>query len=196
MLSEHSPLNTINDPLYISDLFRNLARKKEVPVLVKYQDQKLSSTIYFKDRKASDVFIANNCDLPQNQAIDISFIYKEVPIMFSTQITDILTIDDVMAFKIQKPSAIFSSFNRLTSRYEATVNDDIYISVPELSEGKYKVMDISSKGVSFYTDNNQFSVNQTVKNITIHIGDEDIQVDGVIKNVRGSDNTCIYGMSY
>ncbi len=188
-------LKRINDEGYISGFFTNMSRKKEIAVSIIYKGSQIDGVMYFSGRRGAEPSIRTadiSLEFQVGETIEVTFYNSEVLFFFQAEITSIFK----NTCTIKKPSILFSSFRRLMSRYAIRDDEEVYLEIHP--QKRHRVYDISSTGLSFISPNQNYSVNQVVRDIFVKFkNNKNVYIDGVIKNVRtGRDGNYIFGMSF
>ncbi|MCX7746300.1 MAG: amino acid adenylation domain-containing protein [Clostridia bacterium] len=185
-----------NDQRYISSLLTNLARQKEIPVSVRIKNEQLFGIMAFSYKRGEDPSITlERIELmPRSgDCMEISFFYKEIFFLFEAVIVEVAG----RALHIARPHEIFTSFKRIIARYKPRDEEQAFVCLPGL-EKIYRLIDISTQGLSFVSEEKLLTEGQTLRNIIIKFaGNSDIYVDANVRyrkeNHRGM---YVYGLLF
>ncbi|NLD47079.1 MAG: amino acid adenylation domain-containing protein, partial [Clostridiaceae bacterium] len=179
--------NQITNKEFLSKLFRNLARQKQIPVSVDSSGSQFQATMAFgfKNADKPDLRFDNpDLMLEAGEKIRVIFFFKDVLFYYETQITG----QEGNSFQIKNPEAIYTSFRRLMYRYKPAHSEELSLYLPE-DDIRYKVHDLSTSGASFEGIDKYFDEGQVFRNITINLNNvEDIHVDAIVKYCRTMSN--------
>ncbi len=189
-------ITKIDDWQYIFDLFKNLSRRKEIPVQILLNKQQSSALMSFNTPKHEEIYISvKNIKTELDIAIEleIRFTYKEILYTFQTRITGFINNKAT----IQYPSTIFRSFKRLVNRYMIEPSVAAYV-YPGIPERQFRLRDINSQGLSLFAEDRLFYVGERIPNILIQItGEIEINASAEIKYFSsGGDGQFIYGLIF
>lgn len=181
-------IQQIENEEYINNLFRNLARKSEIPISL----GNLSGKMIFNDRKGNDIhlqFVDPEVSFAIVNNSRVTFSVQEASFAFEVNPARV----DAHNYKIKKPTKIFPLFRRLLPRYTFKPGEEAYITFLN-SFNKYQVIDINTKGLAFISKKRLLEKeNFSVK---IMINSFDIYTDGKIKHSCNKNGLYSYGISF
>lgn len=190
-----SNFKRIVDEKYISNLFRNLSRKKEVPATVCCNGNHVKASMLFSARHGYEpsIRLLESNGFNVGDKIKISFHNDDVLFLFHTRITSLLDYN----CSFENPKTVFSPFRRVMSRYRIKQDEEALI-IPNRGFKAYRLIDISSRGLAFETQYESYSVGQVLRENIIKIGSlQEVLLDGEIRHcIRKIDGSCIYGLSF
>lgn len=184
----------IDNSIYILGILRNIGRTRELQataffdvdnfeqgVLIYVRKEK---KLYFKPNSFSENYIVNS-------TLNISFLLKETVFEFNSTIVDI--IDNHIL--LDSPKIFRSSFKRKYSRYSPTINEDIYVQLPDGSN--YSVKDVTTAGVSFYSKNLNLNIGYLIRNLCIIFNNSLVCIDARVKyTIETSELGILYGTEF
>ncbi|KNY25840.1 non-ribosomal peptide synthetase [Pseudobacteroides cellulosolvens] len=183
----------INDQSNILNLYTNLAKIKEIPILLKLDHQQVHTKIIFNYKSGNNPIVSyiNQGDLKIDDTIEMDFFYKECYFSFKSKITSILE----SSFRISIPEEVKICFLRNRSRYLLSAEEKAYI-VLRGSDTKYEIIDISTSGFSFRTKEEILTQGSLVRNICLILNENTtLYVDGEVKYVKHTENEYRYGLN-
>ncbi|MBA4319035.1 MAG: hypothetical protein C0412_11610, partial [Flavobacterium sp.] len=186
----------IDDPKYITDLFGNLSEQSEIPVSVYHQNQHILGTMSFSYRKKSGLNVYINLKeqvISNGSELEIMFFYEDIFFSFKTFVIE----NKGEVYIVEKPSTVFKSFKRVITRHKIHETEEFFICFPQ-NKTPLKPSDISTKGVSFVSEDKFLFEGQIVRNIKIKMPEQDyIYTDGEVKHCKKSvTGTYIYGVFF
>lgn len=172
---------------YINILFKKMARKKIISSKINTGANITETSMVFEDRKGQNIYIDTNTINSKNQ-LEISFIFKNVNYLFNTTAKK-----SEGKWKIEKPKEIKSFYRRFLERYEIEQGEDARLCI----EGNwFKIKNISSKGMAFYSDTKRFKVGESLRNAELTLKGKKMIIDLNIKNVHKEGILYIYGVEF
>ena len=187
----------IDDQEYIGALFNGLSKQKEIPMSLFFQDKQHFNkmTFNYKKKGSLNVLIENkkNVFLPQNINFDVVFVHEDVLFRFTTSVVE----SKENQLVIQKPESIFSNFRRLVKRYYVKEDENFYI-IFEGDSKKFKLVDISLKGLSFVCNERFLFEGQSLTDIKIILPDESkVYISGEVRHCKEiNHNEYSYGINF
>ncbi|MDP4093203.1 MAG: amino acid adenylation domain-containing protein [Bacillota bacterium] len=178
----------------ITELFKNIARAKEISVSVQSGNKQLNAVMTFEYKTGcSPVLRFSDNDyqpLPGNK-VELSFFFKEIYFVFETNIKDSYQ----KAFHIEQPNSVIAQFIRKRSRYRVQNTDGVYVYFNS-GELKYRVIDLSLNGISFENQAGLFSEGETIRNAVLEIGENiTLSFDAAVRYMKQSRDTIKYGLN-
>ncbi len=187
--------NLIKDDFYKNNLFKNISKQKEIPVLILFKHKQYNARMLFDYKKGNNPYLNSNSEIipfSNGEKIQISFFYKDIFFTFETAIID----SSESTYHIQMPSMIHTSSKRMISRYtfDETVNNSVsFPNRPEL----FKLIDISTGGISFISEEKFLHKNEIVRNILIKINDDlEVYTDAAVVHIKTIKSELIYGLTF
>ncbi len=176
-------LKRVEDMDYIFRLFRSIAKYKEIPVSTHYRNEQTFASMFFSSKKAGEPVLAfdNKRIMPKKgERLKISFFFKDVYFIFEAEV-DCLS---EKTCRLGKPEVLSTSYKRVAHRYKFDMSEEAFL----LFYGKksrYRLVDISSDGLSFESEIRLFMEGQTVRNLTVYLpGGVKACIDAVVKYCR------------
>jgi amino acid adenylation domain-containing protein/thioester reductase-like protein len=189
-------LKKIDNKKYVLDLFKNLSRQKEIPVLIQSNNQKNFAVMSFSAQKNEELYISMESiktELVIGTELEIRFFYKEIFYTFQTQI---IGLSESKA-TFQCPSTIFTSFKRLINRYKIEPHVEAYVCL-NLPDQQFRLRDINTKGLSLISGAQLFCEGERIRNLFVKIADEiEIRADAEVKHSSiNSVGQYVYGLIF
>lgn len=183
----------LDDQRYLNTLFGSLARQKEIPISVLYNNRQVVARLTTDSINKQKINIYPSQILPvtTEELVKISFFYKEIFFIFEAEVVETAGT----YFRIHLPASVLASYRRLVERYkpknhqEATLRLQGY-NVP------LSLVDVSTKGLAFRAGERLFKEGQTVRNITICFAEDlTVRLDGIIKHItQNANGEFMYGI--
>lgn len=169
-----SSLKRIVEQDYITNLFRNLALQKSIPINLTIKNKKFKAKLFFTTRKGCDpciIFEDDGITLKAGEKLKITFFDRELGYSFRTAALN----DNIgNTLDIEKPQLVYTSYRRLVPRYKFSEDEDADIYFED-NGVKGKISDISIMGLSFLSNDRFLSLEATIINARIFI-DKDLQL--------------------
>ncbi|MCX7708612.1 MAG: amino acid adenylation domain-containing protein [Clostridia bacterium] len=174
-------MKKIEDERYISNLFRNLARQKEIAARVKFGEKMVEAVMRFSIKKGNEPILALlEEEIPEDLSgeVEVTFAYGDLIFSFHTRILSCLDHE----CEIERPEAVVSYFKRILSRYIVKEEDKIFVSLGRNQTSQ--VLNIGNGGLSFVSEEN-LELGAYLKNIRINLGGKtEILADAIISHRR------------
>lgn len=185
----------IENEKFISNLFRFLARQKVIPVYVYRSKRRFSAWMLFDDLTGNRINLRfeKGMSISVGSSVRVTFSYKDVLFFFDTDITE--ATEDV--WRLQKPSLIFSPFERLIARYKVGEDEEAMVFFHGQPKG-YKLLDISARGLSFASEDRCVREGELIRCVTVKVGNDiEVLVDASVRYCkRGDEQEYIYGLAF
>ena len=193
-------LRKVDSEEFLLNLFRNLARQDSVPVYIRIgNNESFFTQLSFKNKKGTEFYIKdliNKLDSSGTEDISISFFKKDLFFNFSVRLSDYNFDDEENNYIIQRPKFVYSSYKRLVSRFELGADD---IGTINCQKGKniFKVLDISTKGMSFISDELKLDIGKVISGSVLQFDSgEEVEADFVVKHSFKEDESNVYGVNF
>ncbi len=189
-------LKRIEDGKYVLDLFKNLSRRKEIPIVIHGNHEQDYATMSFSPQKDDQLSIATEnvkMELYIGLDLEIHFFYQEIYYSFSARITGLSGCKAT----IQYPATIFTSFKRLLNRYKIEPDVNACVALSSFNQ-RFRLRDINTKGLSLFAADELFQEGERIRNLLVEIGGEiEIRADAEVKHVsRHNNGQYVYGLVF
>lgn len=184
-------LKRIDDKDYITNLFRNLAKQKSIPITLTLKNKQFRANLSFTVRKGCEPSIIIEDDaieLKAGEKVKVSFSDSELGIFFKT-----VTINACIGngFDIVRPILVYASFRRLVPRYKFSENEEATICFED-DDVRRRLTDMSVNGLSFLSTNRFLEAEATINNALISINrDFQLYINGKVRYIK-QNNQCLY----
>lgn len=182
-------VKVIDNSEYINNLFRKLAKLREMPVMIQFdgENEEIETTMIFDNRIGTEMSLDN---VGAEQELKIT-------LQFKSQIFDFNVKPDSLC-KFQMPSVVNFRSRRTLERHNIKSNVDVYFS---FNKFVCKVKNINTKGFALEAPKRIAKVGQIIKDIRIVltdlIDDKSFYVDGEVKYLyKSSSDTYIHGICF
>ena len=186
---------TFDDSLNILELFKNIARQKEIAVSIRINKNQFAGSMSFNFKTGDEPLISYSGEeniIEAGNSIEISFFYKDTFFMFTSQISDIFS----NSFSVRKPKVINSSFDRIRSRYKIKKSESALLTFHGSTE-KFKIIDISATGLSFELILNTFYEGEILRNLFLELNESlSFYFDAVVKYIKQGRGNFTCGLSF
>lgn len=183
----------ISDHLAIENLYTNLSKIKELPVLLKLNQLQIHTRVLFNYKSGNNPIVSyiDQGDLKIDDKVEIDFFYKECYFSFQSQIISMMA----NSFRIKMPKEVKVCFLRNRSRYLLSSEEKAFV-LFRGNDKKYEIIDISTSGLSFSADEEIFTQGSLIRNICLILNENTtLYVDGEVKYVKETDNQFRYGLN-
>ena len=187
----------MNDRKYVLDLLKTLSRRKKISVVVQHYGLSHYAVMSFNPQKVDEFFIAGEnerIDLSPGDEVEIRFFYKEIFYAFSALIS---SFSDAKAV-IQCPTTIYTSFKRLTHRYQIDPRQEAFVYQTSHPDQPFRLHDISVQGLALISDLESFQKGDRLRDLQVMIGTEfEINAEAEVKHFyRNHNGKYVYGLSF
>ncbi|MBC8062862.1 MAG: amino acid adenylation domain-containing protein [Clostridiaceae bacterium] len=185
----------LNDSISIQELFKNLARQKEITISIGIKENHLPGTMKFSHKTAEEPLIHYSEDAYSfgiGDNMEVSFFYKDTFFEFESQVIDVFQ----GAFSIKKPDLVNASFTRISTRYKIKKDESTFLRFQENDEN-FKIIEISTSGLSFELISNTPCEGDILRNIHLNLNETlSFYFDAEVKYVKPGMNSFTCGLSF
>lgn len=167
---------------HIENLFRNLARQKNVPVTASYRGHVFDAELLFAEKRGilPELHVSSSAiKLEPGKSVEIRFSNKGV--FFLCEMA--LTAATGDTYRLNFPSEVHSQFRRLYSRISVADKGAAIVTAFHGVKPLY-ISDISAGGVLFRTLAGVFSTGAKLKDVRLTLGYTEVYVDLEIRHTR------------
>ena len=190
-------LKKIQDRNYIDNLFVSVLPKlNEIPISVYQGDQVFQFKMLvtrdgIKEYKIN--LLKNGISLNNFEEMEIAFFYKEIYFIFITKLIN----EEAELYDIMCPTFIYNSNKRLVDRYKLEKTEESYV-VLDKNEKMLRLVDISTRGASFLSEDKFIEEKQNLRNFKIEIEKEEYIIqEACVRHIKkNSKGIYVYGFEF